>query len=296
MSDFSPATRNAAIWGSDSGSIAIGKANEVILIKQGKHTPEDPSGLERVQIGKKIQSFLGELASEKLQANLIEVEDSYTHPKHTWLKTHIDFVAEGKGYLVETKNLDINQRKHYDPDAGIVHPRYYHQCLHEAIVYGVDTVYLACLFGGNEFVTIRLDFTSEQKEDWIKKLAEVWGHIQAGTTMPPESVEQCKMLYPVDMGMVRTASQSVEQACQLLALVKSQIKELEKREDILQTTVAGYMQDSSVLTNIEGHVLATWKNAKTSSSFDKDLFRSAMPDIYEQFVVNKQGSRRFLLK
>jgi len=114
--------------------------------------------------------------------------------------------------------------------------------------------------------------------------------------MPPESVEQCKMLYPVDMGMVRTASQSVEQACQLLALVKSQIKELEKREDILQTTVAGYMQDSSVLTNIEGHVLATWKNAKTSSSFDKDLFRSAMPDIYEQFVVNKQGSRRFLLK
>ena len=142
MSDFSPATRNSAMWGSDSGQIATGHANEVILVKQGKLIPDDPGQLERVQIGKKIQSFLGQLASERLQANLIEVEDAYTHPKHPWLRTHIDFVAEDKGYLVETKNLDVSQRKHYDADAGIVHPRYYHQCLHEAIVYGVETVFL----------------------------------------------------------------------------------------------------------------------------------------------------------
>lgn len=296
MSDFSPEVRNAALWGSDSGQIATGKANEVILVKQGKHTPEDPSAIERVQIGKKIQGFLGQLASERLQANLIEVEDAYTHPKHTWLRTHIDFVAEDKGYLVETKNLDVSQRKHYDAEAGLVHPRYYHQCLHEAIVYGVETVYLAALFGGNEFVTIRLDFTESQKDEWIQRLAEVWGHIQVGTTMPPETVEQCKVLFPTSSDVIRTASASVEQACLALGQIKAQIKALEAQEDQLQTLVQGYLADAGTLATISGEVLATWKSAKPSQRFDAKLFEQSMPDVYKSFVREMAGSRRFLLK
>jgi len=47
---------------------------------------------------------------------------------------------------------------------------------------------------------------------------------------------------------------------------------------------------------VEGSVLATWKSAKISKSFDSKLFQSAMPDIYNKFVMDKQGSRRFLLK
>jgi len=34
MSDFTPATRNSAIWSGDSRRVAMGKANEVILTKQ----------------------------------------------------------------------------------------------------------------------------------------------------------------------------------------------------------------------------------------------------------------------
>jgi hypothetical protein len=30
--------------------------------------------------------------------------------------------------------------------------------------------------------------------------------------------------------------------------------------------------------------------------FSTDLFKSAMPDIYEKFVVESSGSRRFLIK
>jgi hypothetical protein len=56
------------------------------------------------------------------------------------------------------------------------------------------------------------------------------------------------------------------------------------------------MGDASVLSNIEGQVLATWKNAKASPKFDSKLFQSSMPDIYQQFVRDIPGSRRFLLK
>ncbi len=109
--------------------------------------------------------------------------------------------------------------------------------------------------------------------------------------------EQVKLLYPQEAtGSVKTASASVEQACLALSQVKANIKALEAQEEQLQTLVAGYMGDSSTLSSIDGQVLATWKNAKSSARFDSKLFQSAMPDIYNQFVRDIPGSRRFLLK
>ena len=57
----------------------------------------------------------------------------------------------------------------------------------------------------------------------------------------------------------------------------------------------GEIRSSGYLT-IDGTVLATWKSAKSSKRFSSELFRSAMPDIYESFVVEQPGSRRFLVK
>jgi len=82
----------------------------------------------------------------------------------------------------------------------------------------------------------------------------------------------------------------------MLANIKKQIKQLEEREEQFQTIVQTYMSDKATLASIDGSVLATWKNAKSSKKFDSKLFQSAMPDIYNQFVVEVPGSRRFLVK
>jgi predicted phage-related endonuclease len=141
------------------------------------------------------------------------------------------------------------------------------------------------------------DITDEQKTDLIQKMAVIWGHVVAGTTMPPETLDQVKLLYPQDTpGTVKTASKSVEEAISNLSYVKSQIKTLEAQEEALQTLVQGYMETASSLQTFDGRVLATWKAAKASKRFDSKLFESAMPDIYQQFVVEQPGSRRFLLK
>jgi hypothetical protein len=56
------------------------------------------------------------------------------------------------------------------------------------------------------------------------------------------------------------------------------------------------MADKATLSTVDGNILATWKNAKASKKFDAKLFQSAMPDIYNQFIVETPGSRRFLIK
>ena len=299
MSDFSPETRNSAIWSGDSRKVAQGKANEVILTKLGKMEIPDLSGIEAVQMGHVMEPVIGRLAQVQLQTELIKIDDALTHPKHAWLKSHFDFAGkkDGKTILVEAKNYNAGVRNKFDAEAGIIPAADMAQLIHEAAVFGVDLVYLAVLFGGQEFVLIPFNITETQKEDLIRQMATIWGHVQAGTTLPPEDLEQVKLLYPQETtGSLKTASASVEQACLALSQIKANIKALEAQEEQLQTLVVGYMGDSSTLSSIDGQVLATWKNAKPSARFDSKLFQSAMPDIYQQFVREVPGSRRFLLK
>ena len=297
MSDFTPETRNSAIWSGDSRKVANGKANEVILTKQGKLEIPDLSNIEAVQMGHVMEPVIGRLAQAQLGTELVKIEESLTHAKHPWFKSHFDFAGKqgGKSFLVEAKNYNASVRGKFDV-SGICPPADMAQLVHEAAVYGVDMVYLAVLFGGQEFLLIPFTITDEQKDDLIKQMAVVWGHAQAGTTLPPEDLDQVKLLYPQGSEHAKTASASVEQACLALAQIKANIKALEAQEEQLQTLVSGYMGEASVLSTIEGQVLATWKNAKPSIKFDAKLFQEAMPDIHKQFMREMAGSRRFLLK
>jgi len=297
MSDFSPSTRNSAIWSGDSRKVANGRANEVILTKQGIIEIEDLSEIEAVQMGHVLEPVIGRLAQAKLGVELTKVEEALSHKKHDWFRSHFDFAGkkDGKTILVEAKNYNAATRSKFDI-SGICPPADMAQLVHEAAVFGVDMVYLAVLFGGQEFVLIPFNITEEQKEELIKQMAVVWGHVQAGTTLPPETVEQVKLLYPVSTEEVKTASSAVEQACLALAQIKANIKHLEAQEEQYDTLVRGYMADKATLATIEGRVLATWKSAKPSVKFDAKLFQEAMPDIYKQFMREMPGSRRFLLK
>ena len=299
MSDFTPATRNSAIWSGDSRKVANGKANEVILTKQGKLPIPDLSGIEAVQMGHVFEPVIANLAQNKLKVELTKIEESLTHKKESWFKSHFDFVGteNGQTILVECKNYGIHQRNKFDDISNTIPNADMAQLVHETAVFGNTRIYLAVLFGGQEFVMFPYDITDQQKDDLIQQMAKVWGHVQTNTTLPPEDLEQVKLLYPQDVsGSVKTASQSVEQACIALRHLKDEIKLLESREEQLQTLIAGYMESASSLQTIDGNVLATWKAAKSSKRFDPKLFQSAMPEIYEQFVVEQSGSRRFLLK
>ena len=298
MSDFSPETRNSAMWSGDARMIAQGKANQVILTKQGKLAIPDLSDIEAVQMGHVMEPVIGRLAEKALGIELDKIVQAYEHLQHSWLKCHFDFKGklDGEMVLVEAKNYNAGSRSKFDADTGLMPAQDLAQLVHEATVFDVKTIYLAVLFGGQEFVLIRKEIDQQMKADHIQAMSSVWAHVKNGTTLPPEDLEQCKLLYPVSHETYKTASQSVESACQALAHIKGQIKALEATEEQIQTLITGYMADSERLVTVDGEVLATWKSAKMSKSFDSKLFQSAMPDIYSKFVMDKQGSRRFLLK
>ena len=297
MSDFTPETRNSAMWSGDARRIAQGKANEVILTKLGKMEIPDLSNIEAVQMGHVMEPVIGNLAAQRLNMMLEKQEGIYTHPDNAWLKTHIDFEGfeNHSRVLVECKNYNAATRSKFDED-GLMPAADMAQCVHEATVVGVSKVYLAVLFGGQELVIIPVEVTDQMKADHIERMNAVWTKVQNGETLPPEDTTQTKLLYPVSADLGKMASQSVEQAIMLLKDVKAKMSELEATEEQLKTMIQGYMGEASNLVTLDGSVLATWKSAKPTQSFDAKLFQSAMPDIHSKFIMEKQGSRRFLVK
>ena len=161
MSDFTPQTRNSAIWSGDSRKVANGKANEVILTKLGRMPIPDLSHIEAVQMGHVMEPVIANLAQTKLKVELKKIEESLTHPKEAWLRSHFDFVGteNGQTILVECKNYNAGVRNKFDDIANTIPNADMAQLIHEATVFGNTRIYLAVLFGGQEFVLMPFDIT-----------------------------------------------------------------------------------------------------------------------------------------
>ena len=296
QADFAPQVRRSAIWSGDSRKVANGKMVDVILEKQGKKELKDLSGIEAVQMGHVMQPLIGKLAQDRLMMELKDADYSITHSKHTWFKSHFDFISADGGVLVEAKNYNAAVRSKFDPDTNRIPDADYAQLVHEAACHNVNRIFLAVLFGGQEFHTFEFTISDQEKDDLIQKMATVWGHCQAGTLPPAETIEQTKIIYPSSSTAVVTATQQVELAVAQLRDVKNQIKHLEATEEQIEVAVRNLMGESQEIRTVDGQTLVSWKSSKSSKKFSASLFQSAMPDIYEQFVVEQPGARRFLVK
>ena len=296
QSDFAPEVRNSAWWSGDSRKAANGRGNEAVLEKLGLKERPDLSQVEAVQMGHVMQPVIGRLTQDKLRIELKDADYALTHPKETWLRSHFDFISADGKTLVEAKNYNANVRNKFDSESNIIPAADMAQLVHEAACHNVERIVLAVLFGGQNFETFEFDISEAQKESLIKDMARFWGAVATKTPLDPETTEQTKLIYAQDKGTSIVAPQPIEKAAEALRYVKDQIKQLEEKEEQLLTALQGHMQWCSELTSFDGRVLATWKNTKASKRFDAKLFQQQMPDLYEKFMVETPGVRRFLLK
>ena len=296
MTSFDTESRRKAIWATDARKIVDGRAADVYLEKTGQAEREDISHIEAVQWGLKLQDVIGREASARLQMELKEADYELYHPEHTWMASHFDFISADGSTLVEVKNYNQSKRNQYDAETGLMPAADRAQVVHEATVHRVQRCILAVLFGGQELVLIDKEISDDEKDSLIRTEAELWGAIQAKQPPEPTSVGAAQKLFPVSTSRSLMADATVERQCAYLAAIKSEIKKLEDREAELQTAIQKMMRDSEALVTFDGRVLATWKSAKASKRFSADLLKAEMPEVYERYIVEQPGSRRFLVK
>jgi len=296
QSDFAPEVRNNAWWSGDSRMAANGRAVDAILTKQGKREIPDLSDNEAVQMGHVMQPVIGRLFQDRHKMELKEADYALTHPTESWFRSHFDFISADGRVLVEAKNYNAGVRNKFDADTNRIPDADYAQLVHECACHGIDRIFLAVLFGGQEFVTFEFTISKAQQDELVQKMAKLWAFCKTDTLPPAESIEQTKLMYPQSTANQIVATQNIEQAVSQLKAVKQNIKALEDQEEQIEVAIRNLMQDKDEIVTYSGETLVTWRSSKASKRFSSDLFKQAMPDIYEKFVIEQPGTRRFLVK
>ena len=294
--DFEPTVRNSAWWSGDSRKAANGRAVDAILEKQGKKQIPDLSGVEAVQMGHVMQPVIGRLFQDKHKMELKDADYSLTHPKHDWFRSHFDFISADGTVLVEAKNYNAGVRNKFDADTNRIPDPDYAQLVHECACHGIDRIFLAVLFGGQEFVTFEFNITKAEQDDLIQRMAKLWAFCKTDTLPPAETIGQTKLMYPQSSEDALIANQQLELAVAQLKQYKASIKAMEDQSEALEVAIRNAMGEKGAIQSFTGETLITWRTSKPSMRFNTDLFKQAMPDIYQQFVVEQPGSRRFLVK
>lgn len=294
--DFEPTVRNSAWWSGDSRRAVSGRAVDAILEKQGKKPLQDLSDVEAVQMGHIMQPVIGRLFQDKHKIELKDADYVITHPKHDWMRSHFDFISADGSVLVEAKNYNAGVRNKFDADTNRIPDADLAQLIHESACHNINRIFLAVLFGGSEFVTFEFEITEDMKDDLIQKMAKFWAYCKTDTLPPAETIEQTKLMYPTSSHESLVANRQLEQIAETLRNYKAQSKMLEGEIEKMEVVIRNAMADKSELVTIGGETLVTWRSSKPTMRFSQDLFRQAMPDIYEKFVIEQPGSRRFLVK
>ena len=156
---------------------------------------------------------------------------------------------------------------------------------------------LAWLCSGREFGYKDMEFVPDFFAWLVEEVDKFWRDNILGRQEPSvHSVQDILLKYARHTdGKVTEVSEDVYNAYSELKEVRDQVAALEERKISLEERLKFAFGDAEAIS-YGGKTLATWKTPKPSSKFDAKAFQEANPELAKNYMIQTQGTRRFLLK
>jgi putative phage-type endonuclease len=285
--------RQHGIGGSDApvivGASPYKSAVELWQEKTGQVVPPDLSDVEVVAWGNLLEATVADEFSRRTGIKVRRVNETIIDRREPYLMANIDRRVVGAPEVVEIKTV-----------RGLADdtPRADHlvQVQHYMHVGDFQRGWLVYLIAGQRLAWFEVKRDQGAIDELLAAERIFWQHVRERTAPAPKSAFDLRLLYPTEAGGSVIASDEVIDAATRLAGIKSQIKTLEAEADAAEKKVLEAMNDNATLLSPEGEILATWKQAKPSRSFDRARLEAEHPEIAATYYTEKAGSRRFLLK
>ena len=247
------------------------------------------------RIGSKLEPVIAELAAEELKLKIRRCRPR-RHPQHVFMTANLDYeiISNPKGPGVfEIKNRAGQKPLEQLPEDMELQAR------HQMAVTNREWGIVAVMF---QFGTIR-HYELERDKELEAYLIEIEGRFMMrvekgeppGADWSKDGLDVLKKLYPQDSGKTITLDdpQAVAMIEQYLG-TKEALTDTQQKHDAAKGWLQAAMQDASTAL-VPGYSM-TWKTTKPVHRFDEDAFHAAHHDLYQQFMRERPGYRRFLLK
>jgi predicted phage-related endonuclease len=299
-SKFDMEHRRKYLWASEAPRIVGAQQGRYDLWAQkaeGAPAP-DLSGIEAVQMGHVMQRTILGLFNDQTGLSFMDAGDTFeVSSDYEFLAAHTDGLTITESAILEIKNFNQSRRSQFgDWGSADVPVTVAAQCIHEAIAFGVEHVYVAVLFGGQEFVAYKLTPSDHERTVYADRAAAFWESIQTKTPPEPLDSDEVLALWPRDSGETVSADSRLSGVVHDLKLVREKLKDLETEEKMLTEDIKLALRGASALVDSTGKPLVTWKASADGFAFDPKAFQQDHPDLYKKYTLSRPGSRRFLVK
>lgn len=297
--------RKSYIGGSDIGCILGLSTYKSALDIYNEKTSEkvsDETMSEAAYWGTMLEDSVAKEYAKRTGFRVEKPAGLIRHPEHKFLAANIDrWVVDDNSqsgtFVLECKTAGTHRAKEWGEDENEIPQLYKCQVAFYSAICNVPKVDIAVLIGGQEFriYTYRKDEIFENK--LIRAGYIFWNNYVAKNIAPSaSSLADVTSLYPKSNGSAIKADDQVVANIEELRVIKSQEKALTQSKEILEMNIKSYIGSNEILVNEDEEILATWRNGKERRVLDTGRLQEEHESIYKQYLVEKEGSRTFLIK
>jgi predicted phage-related endonuclease len=264
--------------------------------KVGKADPTDLSNIEAVQMGHVMQGTIQRMFTDQTGIEARHTDDEFKiAPEVDYLAAHTDGQIDNTTIL-EIKNFSGFRRKEFgDWGSDDVPLTVYTQCVHEAICWNAKTVFVAVLFGGQEFQVYELNPSLNERNSYLERADKFWSTVTSQTPPEPQNANDVALLFPQHNDDAVVADDALIQRHIELVTIRNQIKQFEKTEEEIAAEFKLFMGEAGTVMGGD-KPLVTWKKSADSRFFDAKAFEQDHPELFKKYTGIRPGSRRFLVK
>lgn len=168
------------------------------------------------------------------------------------------------------------------------------QVMHGLMVTGRETCIVSALIGFDDLRLYEIQRDDEVIEHLLKKEIEFWDMVKSKIPPPPINGNDVEKIFKKDNGKKIIASDDLMFKINELKQLKGNIRNLEKRKELLEMAIKFEFRDASTIIDNAGNVLATWKSQERKI-LDQKLLKSKFPLAIQKYV-NTSESRVLLIK
>lgn len=300
--------RKTGIGGSDAAA-AVGlnpykSQLELWLEKTGRESglrqPDPSDDTHPTYWGVLLEPIVASAYTKRTGNRVRRVNAVLQHPDPAlpWMLANIDREVVGAPdvSILECKTAGIHGARAWRD--GV--PEYVQiQVQHQLAVTGKSAADVAVLMGGQALEVHRIKRDPVLIERLIALEARFWLYVVSDTPPPPDGSESAAQalaaLYPDDSGQCVDLSQNevVNTAFERLLAVRNELARVQDEEAQRKQVIQAAMGHASKATFAAGSV--SWKKAKDSRTLDTEALQREHDQLVARYMVNKTGSRRFLV-
>jgi putative phage-type endonuclease len=298
--------RQESLGGSDIGAILglspYRTATDVWLEKTGKTL--NSSDALPLRFGQFAESFVANEYCRTTGHALIDPPGMYTHAEYPFLTGHIDrlIVTDNEttsAYKVlECKTAHpFKQSEWGQLGSDEVPMSYLVQCLWYLMITNLDQADIAVLFGNTDFRIYNIHRDMAIEQELLERATYFWSeYVQKDQPPPHRTLKDNQKLFSQSMSQKSMeANTQLYQEIQQLSQHQQLLEEQALAIDTIKSHIMETLQDAEVLT-YQNQVLATWKAPKASQRIDSKRLQSEHPELYQNYLVPIQNSRRLTIK